>query len=718
MLSNTMGCNICGQHVTSRSSAFLIECYYCSRWLHGDCAQVSEQDALLIAKFACIECQHHGHEVVKYSSLETTSFDLHSMPFTPLPIHLSSNESSTPLQLRHVKSSREFRQLLSTAIYARSGVHVVSSQDVRPCFLYRNALDEPVLITGNNYQAAGLNEPFPVLDKTIITNLLTQNRELRAIDVATQSNYHLTAPMWQTILSKSNEHDALLINVEFQLYNLPIQCQVAPPLAVTQVDWQKLIMSKIHENNSKEDATSNIFAAFLERNAYLDFIIVPSGQSTWLSVSSGELWVFLIPPTSVNFEAYRKWRKNSDFVTLFLPEQVNKCIKCVVRTGHSLLIPAGWMFARYAGEMESCSLFFGYFACTAALEAQMEIVLLEMQHDTLKDTTSTWLAVDSNMQLWTAVCYYIRQLAVNNNGKVNDLERRVLQRALPRLKEWSVQPASLKIVRGMSWIPTSQQEAQTIISQLEQALDVPTCSLEDLERTYEVNNDVNISPIPLSEATCIYSAASISNDQNQSTWDLNYTAYSNLNSSTPMESTWPSYTTSPQHLQQYPDENLTHNQPYQSNVPCFQQPTLFHNLQEYGDSDYKHIPTGLDSYTFGCQGQTTLDNAVPHSLHTSFENQPRNLDYKGQYVDMLRHRASCHRCGNLRKNNVQCSVCPHIFCAKCAEKMIEEHGNQIFEIGCPVCKELCCCGKNRSISCTHKFHCYKKCPSTKRPTFG
>jgi len=26
------------------------------------------------------------------------------------------------------------------------------------------------------------------------------------------------------------------------------------------------------------------------------------------------------------------------------------------------------------------------------------------------------------------------------------------------------------------------------------------------------------------------------------------------------------------------------------------------------------------------------------------------------------HRASCHRCGNLRKRNVKCSECPHIFC--------------------------------------------------------
>lgn len=30
----------------------------------------------------------------------------------------------------------------------------------------------------------------------------------------------------------------------------------------------------------------------------------------------------------------------------------------------------------------------------------------------------------------------------------------------------------------------------------------------------------------------------------------------------------------------------------------------------------------------------------------------------------VRHRASCHRCGNLRKKNVRCLGCPHIFCQK------------------------------------------------------
>ncbi|KAJ1435080.1 hypothetical protein B484DRAFT_417269 [Ochromonadaceae sp. CCMP2298] len=60
------------------------------------------------------------------------------------------------------------------------------------------------------------------------------------------------------------------------------------------------------------------------------------------------------------------------------------------------------------------------------------------------------------------------------------------------------------------------------------------------------------------------------------------------------------------------------------------------------------------------------------------------------------HRASCHRCGNIRKNVIRCNHCPHVWCEKCGDKMKSEHGADIFTSGCPL------------------FHCYKKCPSARK----
>ena len=44
--------------------------------------------------------------------------------------------------------------------------------------------------------------------------------------------------------------------------------------------------------------------------------------------------------------------------------------------------------------------------------------------------------------------------------------------------------------------------------------------------------------------------------------------------------------------------------------------------------------------------------------------------------------------------------------------MREEHGQNVFDDGCPVCKELCCCA-NKTINCDRINHCYRKCPASK-----
>jgi len=53
-----------------------------------------------------------------------------------------------------------------------------------------------------------------------------------------------------------------------------------------------------------------------------------------------------------------------------------------------------------------------------------------------------------------------------------------------------------------------------------------------------------------------------------------------------------------------------------------------------------------------------------------------------------RHRASCHRCGNMRRKNVLCTECPHIYCARCSAKLVIEFGPDIFDNGCPVVRAI------------------------------
>lgn len=111
--------------------------------------------------------------------------------------------------------------------------------------------------------------------------------------------------------------------------------------------------------------------------------------------------------------------------------------------------------------------------------------------------------------------------------------------------------------------------------------------------------------------------------------------------------------------------------------------------------------------------QTT--NSVPQSRRYQNQPIPRVIEVvNNSKMPVLEHRISCHRCGNIRKRRTLCPrpTCPHTFCGRCTEKLVVELGNDVFEDGCPVCKELCCCS-NKSVSCDRKNHCYRKCPATK-----
>ncbi|KAL4167449.1 hypothetical protein KRP22_012933 [Phytophthora ramorum] len=725
----SMTCGVCGHDVDPRAPAFLVECHFCGRWLHGACAQLSEQDALLVAQFACAGCRTHGHHNVTYDqNANNGPFDADAMTFSPLPVHLGGYAAA----VRHKKSAASFRRLLGSAVFARSGVHLVPCQDVQPHFLQQHALEEPVLIAGNSHRAAALDEPFPALNAASIVKVLAENRPVRATDIATQTRQELTSPLWQ---AQCNQQDEELANAEFRLQQTPMQTQVAAPVAVAQVAWSDL------DKSSGNAANGDKFGVFLERNAYLDFALAPGGQCTWLSVSAGELWVYLIPP--VNLDAFRDWKSDPDSATAFLAERVDKCIKCVVSAGSTLLVPAGWMYARFAGGVQSCSVFHGFFACTAAMDAQLSVVMLELQHEALaqywSEATCGWMTVDANVQLWTAVCSYVRQLLMTSTGmnvRVSEQDRRALNRALPRLREWSALPASLKSVNGITWTPSSLQEAQGIVGRLEQALAatyVPGHTLGDFHPTTGLANDNKLPPISPNEATYIYSAASVPDTVSGSPWGSSSAGFgsnttSNFSSSTPM---WSNYDPI-QHHQQQQDHLVvsTQNQPY---LHSDQQSNQAFGGAEYGYMAASGTALGgnqgyMGASDAGLEGLNSLASLSSSSLELGATGAPLapghnfqqpHLDSNGNYADMMmRHRASCHRCGNLRKKNVRCPVCPHIFCAKCAEKMIEEHGDRIFENGCPVCKELCCCGKNRTTRCTRKFHCYKKCPSTKRPAAG
>lgn len=60
-----------------------------------------------------------------------------------------------------------------------------------------------------------------------------------------------------------------------------------------------------------------------------------------LPFTQGEKIFYLIKPTSTNLALYEEWSLSPNQSEVFFGEKVDKCYKCVVRPGTTLLIPTG-----------------------------------------------------------------------------------------------------------------------------------------------------------------------------------------------------------------------------------------------------------------------------------------------------------------------------------------------------------------------------------------
>ncbi|KAF1329480.1 hypothetical protein FI667_g5775, partial [Globisporangium splendens] len=749
-ISDGYMCAACGYSVLQNHPEDLIECHYCALWFHRVCVRVAPQ----LLKFACYACSKQGgapsdaflsspHDAVKTmddTTMTTTGFYDPSPEFSlryPTPtVSISSSAqnahttgSSSPMRL-HKKHTDEFRAVLTSGFFSKDGVRTLQAQDFPPSFFQTHpvACEDPIVVQHNSHGVAGLHEPFPALGVVEITALLAQNVCMRSVDVESQESFNLSSSGWNARLG---DQKTTPVNAQFRVAGTRFERQVAAPHAVSEVDWHYSVPSQKASSKvpQQQVVTMNpdLFGAYFGTNSFQDFTIAPGGKCAWLSVSDGDAWVYLIPPTAHNLRTFQHWRRSPERTRVFLAQQVDQCIQCVVSKASTLFIPAGWISAIFSPH--ACSFYMGFFSMTVSVCSQVR-VLETLDAAMTRDTRYPqqrqqellaigWPLDDAVPQLWAALCGYVRKFLIPDPSvHVREEEKHALARALPYLRRWSASsPQAITASDGVSWTPASVGEAHDILDRLEQALSSTVMLLGNADQRYAMEMSMNPA----------------SNSRSPQQMDAAY-MYARGDPDASM-----GWSGGPEH------GNATsvgfvndlhamwgYDQPSSSQQAYYQQPS------EYASSSqHPQYTFSLGSYQTGSLGAPATSDPYMESMRqqlfssgttmpTSSHHQQQQLQHSHHshhsatspsYSDQLvRHRASCHRCGNLRKKNVRCPQCPHIFCQKCAEKMLEEHGDTIFVDGCPVCKEQCCCGKNRTMLCSRKYHCYKKCPSTKKPS--
>lgn len=511
--------------------------------------------------------------------------------------------------------------------------------------------------------------------------------------------------------------------------------------------------SSISAANS-QTSNPDTFGAFFGAGSFQDFTVSPGGKCAWLSVSEGDASVLLIPPTEDNLRGFEDWKRSSEppAARVFLAEHVDHCIRCVVSKASTLFIPSGWMYALFSEQ--GCAFYSGFFSMTVSLFGQLRVLEMEasseQQHQLApvqsQSTLATgWQLSDAAPELWAALCFYVRKFLVPDPSAphVSEPDKHALVRALPYLRRWSSSPRAIKTSDASVWTPGSLSEAQDILDRLEQALSnamgvTPLRSMASTSASSPFDQQ-RYPPLPMMGAGVQGSMSSRQSQlQQQQQLSVSEAEYLYGRAGGDPTLSWPltDASSSVQPVSGFQDmHSLWHYaSPEQSQLPFYPSDLSSDFAAPVGHSSigggvatnftfslptqggvgggfqhHSHHAVGNDTYMDAMRqqllGPTLPVPSAAHQQHSSFESvlTSSSSGFGVGSQDMLvRHRASCHRCGNLRKKNVRCPQCPHIFCQKCAEKMVEEHGEGIFTDGCPVCKEQCCCGKNRTILCTRK----------------
>ncbi|CAN2391787.1 demethylase 7A [Pristimantis euphronides] len=110
-------------------------------------------------------------------------------------------------------------------------------------------------------------------------------------------------------------------------------------------------------------------------DSYTDFHIDFGGTSVWYHVLWGEKIFYLIKPTEENLALYESWSSSVTQSEEFFGDKVDNCYKCVVKQGHTLFLPTGWIHAVVTSQ--DCMAFGGNFLHNLNIGMQLRCYEME-----------------------------------------------------------------------------------------------------------------------------------------------------------------------------------------------------------------------------------------------------------------------------------------------------------------------------------------------------
>nr|XP_005174379.1 lysine-specific demethylase 7B isoform X1 [Danio rerio] len=337
-------------------SRFMIECDICKDWFHGSCVEVEEHYAVDIDVYHCPNCDvHHGPSLMKKRR------NWHRHDYTEpddgsKPVQAGTSVFVRELQARTFPSGDEILQPMHGG-------------QVTQRYLERHGFRYPIIVSKR--EELGLRLPPPDFSIKDVERYVGGDKVIDVIDVARQADSKMKLKAFVKYYYSPQRPKVLnVISLEFSDTKMA-ELVVVPDIA-QKMSWV--------ENYWPDD--SYFPKPFVQKyclmgvkDSYTDFHIDFGGTSVWYHVLWGEKIFYLIKPTPANLALYEEWSSSPNQSEVFFGEKVDKCYKCVVRQGTTLLIPTGWIHAVLTSQ--DCMAFGGNFLHNLNIGMQLRCYEME-----------------------------------------------------------------------------------------------------------------------------------------------------------------------------------------------------------------------------------------------------------------------------------------------------------------------------------------------------
>ncbi|KAJ7397133.1 Lysine-specific demethylase 7A [Pitangus sulphuratus] len=236
-------------------------------------------------------------------------------------------------------------------------------------YLEKHGFDVPIMVP--KLDGLGLRLPPPTFSVLDVERYVGGDKVIDVIDVARQADSKMKLHNYIKYFTNPDRPKVLnVISLEFSDTKMSELVEV--PDIARKLSWV--------ENYWPDDSVFpkpfvQKYCLMGVQDSYTDFHIDFGGTSVWYHVLWGEKIFYLIKPTDENLALYESWSSSVTQSEVYFGDKVDKCYKCVVKQGHTLFVPTGWIHAVLTSQ--DCMAFGGNFLHNLNIGMQLRCYEME-----------------------------------------------------------------------------------------------------------------------------------------------------------------------------------------------------------------------------------------------------------------------------------------------------------------------------------------------------